>query len=73
MSHREPLDRVLASAGVQPAPPPIVLEVNAAVSSAVAAGIGPAVLSTATVQEELALGQLVGVRVDQLMCRRGGF
>jgi len=60
---RETLDRVLARAGVDLAPPLMVLEVNAAVRSAVAAGIGPAVLSIATVQDDLDLGHLVEVPV----------
>ena len=60
---RETLDRILAGAGIEPAPPLMVLDVNAAVRRAVAAGIGPAVLSAITVQDELALGQLVEVPV----------
>ena len=60
---RETLDRVLAAAGVEPAPPLMVLDVNAAARSAAAAGIGPAVLSAATVRNELALGHLVEVQV----------
>ena len=60
---RETLERVLAGAGVEPVPPLMVLEVNAAVRSAVAAGIGPAVLSAATVEDDLALGHMVEVPV----------
>ena len=60
---RETLDRILAGAGIEPAPPLMVLDVNAAVRRAVAAGIGPAVLSAITVRDELALGHMVEVPV----------
>ncbi|MEV0283011.1 LysR family transcriptional regulator [Kribbella sp. NPDC050820] len=60
---RETLDRIFATAKLQSVPPLVVLEVNAAVRSAVAAGIGPAVLSAATVQNDLALGHLIEVEL----------
>jgi len=67
---RETLERLFAGAGLKPVPPLMVLEVNAAVRSAVAAGIGPAVLSAATVADELAHGNLVEVPVAGADLRR---
>ncbi|MEV5965201.1 LysR family transcriptional regulator [Kribbella sp. NPDC051952] len=62
---RETLDRIFATAGLKPVPPLMVLEVNAAVRRAAAAGIAPAVLSAATVVDDLALGHLVEVRLAE--------
>jgi DNA-binding transcriptional LysR family regulator len=67
---RETLDRIFAGAGLQPVAPLMVLEVNAAVRSAAAAGIAPAVLSTATVHADVALGHLVQVPTDADLHRR---
>jgi DNA-binding transcriptional LysR family regulator len=67
---RETLERVFAGAGLRPVDPLIVLDVNAAVRSAAAASIGPAVLSAATVEHELALGHLVEVRLADADLRR---
>jgi len=60
---RETLERVFARAGLRPVEPLMVLDVNAAVRSAAAASIGPAVLSAATVEDDLALGHLVEIRL----------
>lgn len=60
---RETLERVLASAGLKPVRPLMVLDANAAVRAAVAEGAGPAVLSSLTIQEDLAAGRLVDVPV----------
>lgn len=67
---RETLDRVFAGAGLRPVEPLIVLDVNAAVRSAAAASIGPAVLSAATVEDDLALGHLVEIRLADAELRR---
>jgi DNA-binding transcriptional LysR family regulator len=67
---RETLERAFADAGLEPVPPLMVLEVNAAVRSATAAGIGPAVLSAATVQNDLALGNLVEVQLADVDLNR---
>ncbi len=60
---RETLERLFARAGLHPVPPLMVLDANAAVRSAAAAGVGPAVLSATTVRDELALRRLVEVPV----------
>ncbi|RZU19299.1 DNA-binding transcriptional LysR family regulator [Kribbella rubisoli] len=60
---RETLARVFATAGLRPVEPLMVLEVNAAVRRAAAAGIGPAVLSAATVEDDLSLGHLVEINL----------
>jgi DNA-binding transcriptional LysR family regulator len=60
---RETLERIFAAAGLHPVAPLVVLEVNSAVRRAAAAGIGPAVLSAATVEDDLALGHLVEIRL----------
>jgi DNA-binding transcriptional LysR family regulator len=67
---RETLERVFAGAGLRPVEPLIVLDVNAAVRSAAAASIGPAVLSAATVEDDLALGHLVEIRLADAELRR---
>lgn len=67
---RETLERIFAAAGLQPVAPLMVLDVNAAVRSAAAAGIAPAVLSTATVEADVALGHLVEVPTDADLHRR---
>lgn len=53
---RETLDRLLAGADAPPARPLMVLDANAAIRSAVAAGAGPAVLSAVTMRADLAGG-----------------
>jgi DNA-binding transcriptional LysR family regulator len=63
---RETLDRLFVRAGIEPATPLLVLDVNAAIRAAVEAGIGPAVLSAVTVRDELELGHFVEVPVDGL-------
>lgn len=60
---RETLERALAGVGVERARPLMVLDANAAMRSAVAAGAGPAVLSAVTVREDLAERRLVEVPV----------
>ncbi|GAA4595555.1 LysR family transcriptional regulator [Planotetraspora phitsanulokensis] len=55
---RETLERILADVDVEPARPLVVLDSNAAMRAAVAAGVGPAVLSVITVREELAEGRV---------------
>jgi DNA-binding transcriptional LysR family regulator len=60
---RETIERLLAGAGIEPARPLMVLDANAAVRAAVTDGAGPAVLSTVSVQEDLAAGRVVEVPV----------
>ncbi|WP_329134498.1 LysR family transcriptional regulator [Streptomyces sp. NBC_01476] len=60
---RETLDRLLAGADAPPARPLMVLDANAAIRSAVAAGAGPAVLSAVTMRADLAGGRVVEVPV----------
>jgi DNA-binding transcriptional LysR family regulator len=67
---RETLDRIFARAGIRPVAPLLVLEVNAAVRRAVAAGIGPAVLSAVTVEDDLALGYMVEIPIADVNLRR---
>jgi DNA-binding transcriptional LysR family regulator len=66
---RETLERALAEAGVPPAKPLMVLDANAAVRSA-AAGAGPAVLSAAIMQADLADGRVVEVPVHGIDLHR---
>ncbi|MFN2536350.1 MAG: LysR family transcriptional regulator [Pseudonocardiaceae bacterium] len=56
------LEAVLAGHGA-PAPPLVELSSTTAIKSAVEAGVGPAVLSSLTVANELADGRLVALRV----------
>ena len=67
---REALERVLADAAVAPARPLMVLDANAAIRSAVAEGVGPAVLSVLTVRDDLAEGRMVEVSVKGAEMRR---
>jgi DNA-binding transcriptional LysR family regulator len=67
---RETLERVLAGADVEPVRPLMVLDANAAIRTAVAAGAGPAVLSAVTAREDLADGRLVEVPVTGADLRR---
>jgi DNA-binding transcriptional LysR family regulator len=67
---REALERVLADAAVAPARPLMVLDANAAIRSAVAEGVGPAVLSVITVRDDLAEGRMVEVSVKGAEMRR---
>jgi DNA-binding transcriptional LysR family regulator len=60
------LEQALSVAGQQPAPPLAELSSTTAIKSAVAAGIGPAVLSSLAVAPELAAGTLRAVRVTGL-------
>ena len=67
---REAFERVLADADVAPARPLMVLDANAAIRSAVAEGVGPAVLSVLTVRDDLAEGRMVEVAVKGAEMRR---
>ncbi|HEX4250128.1 MAG TPA: LysR substrate-binding domain-containing protein [Pseudonocardia sp.] len=67
---RETLDRILGRAGVEPARPLMVLDANSAVRAAVIAGLGPAVLSAITVQDELTERRLVEVPLTGATLRR---
>ena len=67
---REAFERVLADADVAPARPLMVLDANAAIRSAVAEGVGPAVLSVITVRDDLAEGRMVEVSVKGAEMRR---
>lgn len=60
---RETLERILADTDVEPAPPLMVLDANAAIRAAVVAGAGPAVLSAVTMRKELAEGRVLEVSV----------
>lgn len=57
---------LLAQAGLEPVPPVAELSSTTAIKSAVAAGIGPAVLSSLAVAPELTAGTLRAVRVAGL-------
>jgi DNA-binding transcriptional LysR family regulator len=67
---REAVQRLLTRAEAVAARPLMELDSNAAMRSAVIAGIGPAVLSAITVRAELADGQLVEVPVAGVDLRR---
>ena len=58
---RETLDLVLGQHGEQAVAPALELGSTVAVKSAVAAGVGPAVISRLAVEGELAMGRLVAV------------
>ena len=60
------LEHALSTAGQQGAPPLAELSSTTAIKSAVASGIGPAVLSSLAVAPELAAGTLRAVRVNGL-------
>ncbi len=59
-------DALRVQAGLEPVPPVAELSSTTAIKSAVAAGIGPAVLSSLTVAPEIAAGKLRAVRVTDL-------
>lgn len=67
---RETLERVLAGTDVEPAPPLMVLDANAAIRAAVVAGAGPAVVSVVTMRKELAEGRVLEVPVTGADLRR---
>ena len=63
---RETLEQLFVRARLHAVEPVMVLETNAAVRSAVSAGVGAAVLSATTIQDELLLGRLVEVPVTDV-------
>ena len=67
---RETLERLLADAGITPARPLMVLDANAAIRTAVAEGVGPAVLSSITVRDDLAEDRMVEIAVRGAEMRR---
>jgi DNA-binding transcriptional LysR family regulator len=69
---RDALESALASRvpGVELPSPAIELATSAAVRSAIAAGIAPGVLSRMAVRDDLVLGRLVAIPVDDLPLHR---
>jgi DNA-binding transcriptional LysR family regulator len=60
---RRYLEEALRQAGLEPAPPAAELSSTTAIKAAVAAGAGPAVLSSLAVAPDLSAGTLRAVRV----------
>ncbi|MDQ4214121.1 LysR family transcriptional regulator [Microbacterium capsulatum] len=67
---RAALERALTAAGFPIATPAAVLSTEAAIRSAVIAGIGPAVLSELAVADDAALGRLRTLELDPVPLRR---
>ena len=63
---RQALDDALSAVGLRPAPSALELTSASAVRAAVAAGAGPAALSSLAVADDLALGRVVAVPVTGL-------
>jgi DNA-binding transcriptional LysR family regulator len=67
---RSYLEEALRQAGLEPVPPAAELSSTTAIKAAVAAGAGPAVLSSLAVAAELSAGTLRAVRVTGVDLRR---
>lgn len=67
---RDSLTTALATAGLEPVAPALVLASTSAVRAAVESGAGPAVLSWLTVADSIANGRLVQVGLDGLDLHR---
>ncbi len=66
---RRSLDDLLRSRGIRAVEPTAVLATTAAVRTAIAAGLGPAVLSRLAVVDDVRLGRLVEVAVSPALIR----